>query len=121
MRADYVTMIQRSKLDLRDNYWYEQSRHEDIGFTINKELTRNMPYPNTFQNAITFELSLDQESYYRTVYSFLDYLSELGGLFSALGRICLVIATSLNYFGSFQFVMADNFFYRSGQVYKNDV
>ena len=55
------------------------------------------------------------------VYSSLDFLSELGGLFSAIGRIFLIVITALNYFGSFQFVMADNFYYRSGQTYKNDV
>ena len=80
-----------------------------------------MPYKNNYQNALTYELSLDKHFYYRSVYSSLDFLSELGGLFSAFGRFCLLIITAFNYFGSFQFVMADNFFYRNGKSYKNDV
>ena len=75
---------------------------------------------------MTFEVTTHQVYYYRRVYKFLDFLSEVGGLFSAFSRICLVIVTSLNYFGSFQYVMADNFYYRggvdsTGEVYKNDV
>ena len=85
-----------------------------------------MPYDNQFQNAITFEVSLDQKKYYRTVYGTLDFVAEIGGLFSALGRLCLAIIGTLNFFGSFQFVTASNFYYRSGRdekgkVYKNDV
>ena len=72
--------------------------------------------------AITYELSGDQHFYFRTVYSSLDFLSEIGGLFSSFSRICLVLITGLNYWGSFQFVMADNFYYRSGgKNYKNNV
>ena len=66
-------------------------------------------------------MSLDQIYYFRTVYTTLDFLSEIGGLFTAFGRLALLMITALNYFGSFQFVMADNFYYRSGQPYKNDV
>ena len=80
-----------------------------------------MPYTNKFWTAVTFEVSLDQHYFYRTVYTSLDFLSEIGGLFSAFSRICLIIITGLNYYGSFQFVMADNFYFRSGQIYKNDV
>ena len=47
-------------------------------------------------------------------------------MFSAFSRICLVVVGALNYFGSFQYVMADNFYYRggkdsTGEIYKNDV
>ena len=71
-------------------------------------------------------MSLDQRFYFRQVYSFLDFLAEIGGLFSAFSKICLLIITALNYFGSFQFVMADNFYYKSGfdvngKAYKNDI
>ena len=71
-------------------------------------------------------MSLDQKYHYRIVYSSLDFLAEIGGLFSAFSKICLIVVTALNYFGSFQFVMADNFYYRGGsdedgKAYKNDV
>ena len=66
-------------------------------------------------------MSLNQNLYFRKVYTSLDFLAEIGGLFNALKGICLLIVGFLNYFGSFQFVMADNLYYRSGRVYKNDI
>ena len=84
-------------------------------------MIRSLPYNNLFLNALTYEHSLDKIGYYRSVYSMLDFFSAIGGLFSAFGRTCLLAITALNYFGSFQFVMADNFYYRSGLVHKNDV
>ena len=72
-----------------------------------------MHYPNYFQNAVTFEVSLNQKHYIRKVYSLLDYFSELGGLFGFLARIFMFLATSLNYFGSYQFLMAELFYSRS--------
>ena len=114
-------MIYRQKLELADNYWGFDGPVKKNGFKMERKPTRNIPYKNNFQNAVTFELDLGQTEYFRKVYTSLDFLSELGGLFSALGRLALLVISSLNYFGSFQFVMADNFYYRSGQAYKNDV
>lgn len=46
--------------------------------------TRQMPYSNTFHNAITYEMSLNSNVYLRRVYSILDFVSDLGGLFGAI-------------------------------------
>ena len=43
-----------------------------------------MPYKNNFWNSITYELSLTRLSYKRIVYSFLDFLGDIGGLFGAI-------------------------------------
>ena len=50
--------------------------------------------------------------YFRVVYSLLDFFSEMGGLFTTFGRLCLLIIAGVNYFGSYQFVMSETFFDR---------
>ena len=46
-----------------------------------------MPYKNTMQNAITFEMSLSRKEFSRTVYNIMDFMRDMGGLFTALGLI----------------------------------
>lgn len=60
-------------------------KDEEDGFDLEVTETRLLPYKNSFQNSITFEMSLKRREVTRTVYSFMDYLGDLGGLFSALG------------------------------------
>ena len=50
-------------------------------------------------------MSLDQTKYIRTVYSGLDYASDLGGLYGALSPIFVALITVLNFWGSYQHVM----------------
>ena len=78
------------------------------------EPNRDLPYKNRFQNAITYEVTLTLTRYFRRVYSILDFLSEIGGLFSTFTRLFLLIITGLNYFGSYQFVMRELFYDRAG-------
>ena len=120
IRSDFVKYITRTELDLKDDYW-GLGAHNDSGFYISKKPSRSIPYENRFWTTITFEVSLDQHFYLRTVYSSLDFLSEIGGLFTAFSSICKIIIGALNHYGSFQFVMGDNFYFRSGELYKNDV
>ena len=71
--------------------------------------TRLMPYRNQMQNAITFEMNLNKKKYFRRVYSFLDFLSDLGGLFGATRPIILAILTVFNFYASYQFIMHELF------------
>ena len=71
--------------------------------------TRLMPWRNQFQNAITFEMNLNKKKYFRSVYSFLDFLSDLGGLFGATRPIILAILTVFNLYASYQFIMHELF------------
>ena len=71
--------------------------------------TRLMPYRNQMQNAITFEMNLNKKKYFRRVYSFLDFLSDLGGLFGATRPIILAILTIFNFYASYQFIMHELF------------
>ena len=80
---------------MNDYRWNVGSLNNDIdmGFETFQNPSRIMPYPNRYQNAITFELSLSQIEMKRRVYNFLDFLSDLGGLFSTLGPFCGIIVT----------------------------
>ena len=58
-------------------------------------------------NAVTFELSLSIEVHDRNVYSILDILSDLGGLYNALRIIFFFTVTFFQYRGSHMFILRD--------------
>ena len=62
---------------------------------------RELPYKNLFQNAVTFEMSLNQKQYFRRVYSLLDFLSDVGGLYSAVSPICMLLIVLMNFNSSY--------------------
>ena len=88
------------------------AQQTEVGFENTRLPTRGIPYDNTFQNIVTYEVSTTHRQYYRSVYSILDFLSEMGGLFSAFGSLCLLVISSLNFNGSYQYLMRDNFYSR---------
>ena len=98
-RTDYVKRLQRTDLQLNDEWWNIGNIfvHENEGFYIQQHNSRILPYLNAFQNAITYELNLSQEAYYRRVYSILDFLRDIGGLFSALAPIFFGLNMIFNY------------------------
>ena len=73
-------------------------KHE-TGVTIDKQLTRDMPYNNTFHNAVSFELNPNRVVYYRRVFSLLNWLAEIGGLIGVSKSVCLFIVATLHYRG----------------------
>ena len=54
-------------------------------------------------------MSLDLRVHYRKVYSWGDYVSDMGGLFGALSPICMSILSIINFYSSYQFLMDDLF------------
>ena len=60
-----------------------------------------MPYVNSFSNAITYEMSLNNKVYARRVYSSLDFVSDLGGLFGALRPLSILFITVINYYSMY--------------------
>ena len=56
------------------------------GFTFKRKFNREMKgqWGKSVQNAVTIEMSLDQKTFYRRVYSGMDFIADLGGLFSAI-------------------------------------
>ena len=96
-------MITRSKLNLNDYQWNIGDLLQDIedGFDLKVTETRLLPYINSFQNSITFEMSLQRNEVSRTVYSLMDFLGDLGGLFSALGPFFGTLVAVLQYRGMY--------------------
>ena len=64
-----------------------------------------IPYDNRIWNSVTFELSRDRILLTRSVFSFLDLVSSLGGLFSAIGSLGSVLVNILQYRGTNMFIM----------------
>ena len=63
--------------------------------------SRMLPYKNLMHNSITYEMSLSRVEYTRTVYSTLDFLRDIGGLFGALGPLFGIVVTIFQYRGSY--------------------
>ena len=61
------------------------------------------------QNSVTFEMNLTKKIYLRSVYSSLDFISDIGGLFGALMPLFTAILTIFNFYASYQFIMHDLF------------
>ena len=69
---------------------YTVYRPVDHGF-------RPMEFDNDHQFGVAYELSLDLMTYERTVYGFLDWVSDLGGLASAVVAAYAVILKAFLY------------------------
>ena len=59
-------------------------------------------------------MALDLRSYRRDVYSTLDFVSDVGGLYGAISPIFLGFVTIIGYYSSYQFVMTDLFLASNG-------
>ena len=85
---DYIFNLSNILLDL------------ETGLDIEAKQTRTLPYKNLFQNSITYEISLTRLHYTRIVYSFLDLMKDVGGLFSAIGPLFGLVVNMLQYRGA---------------------
>ena len=103
--------MQRTELEFDDNYFNVAGlfTHFDSGFQYLQMPMRTLPYTNNMQNAVTFEMNLTKKMYYRSVYSSLDFISDIGGLFGALMPLFTAILTIFNFYASYQFIMHDLF------------
>ena len=110
-RLDYVTKLMRTKIILNDSHmnYAGLSVEERSGFFLEQYPSRVLTYKNRWQNAITIEMNLDSRMYHRKVYSWGDYISDMGGLFGALSPICMSILTIVNFYSAYQFLMDDLF------------
>ena len=52
---------------------------------------------------------MDRHDYFRKVYTVLDFVSDLGGLYGAIAPICIGLLIVFNYWSSYQFLMGDLF------------
>ena len=96
----------RQKIDLND-YKFNVGNlllDQEVGFNTRISNQRILPYENTMHNSVTYEISMTRNRYLRTVYSFLDFLRDLGGLFSSLTPLCGVLVSILQYRGSYMYI-----------------
>ena len=56
------------------------------------------------QNAITFEMSMSRKEYSRTVYNIMDFMRDMGGLFTTLGLIFGTLVGILQYRGMYMLI-----------------
>ena len=68
-----------------------------------------MPYLNDFHNAVTYELSPTNQIFYRTVYNFFDWLTDIGGLYGAIFAICYGFVKVCQFQGHYMFLMTEMF------------
>ena len=108
-RAEHVNKIQRSNIVMNDSPFNIGQYDTDTGFVIKAEISRDLPYRNDFQNSITYEVSLKQSTYTREVFSFVELLSSIGGLYRSISAIFYCIVISIYFHGVYQFMMDDLF------------
>ena len=110
-RVDHLIKIQRTELEFDDNYWNIAGLFTifDAGFQLLKMPTRTIPYDNTMLTTITFEMFLSKRIYYRSVYSSLDFISDIGGLFGAVSPLVMGFLTIMNFYAGYQFLLNDLF------------
>ena len=108
IRTDYVKSIHLSDLELNDSIYDPGSvlvDREKI-FNFQTEPTRFLPYKNKFHNAVTYELSDTNHVYYRSVYTFLDWLRDIGGLYGSISAFCIAIVFIVQFQGQNMYLMA---------------
>ena len=95
-------MVKRASFNLNDYIFNLSNILMDLetGLDIEVKPSRLLPYKNLFQNSITYEISLTRLHYTRIVYSFLDLMKDVGGLFSAIGPLFGIIVNMLQYRGA---------------------
>jgi len=65
----------------------------ETSYFVESRFNRLLPYKNKFKNSITFEMSLNKRVFIRHVYTFIDMIGDLGGLFGALTPLCVIIVS----------------------------
>ena len=71
-----------------------------------------MEYGTLPQFGVVFEMNHDLKTYQRTIYSFLEWLSEIGGLYGALYAIFSVLLKLISYRAIDYYIV--------GQLYSRD-
>ena len=113
-RTEYVRTVTRINTELHDSYFTVADFDQELshGHSIELQPSRTMGYNNKVWNGVTYEMSLSSKRYFRRVYSIMDFCAEMGGLFNVFGKLSLAAVVGVNYFGSYQFVMAELFYDR---------
>ena len=103
----YVKHLTRSKVEVNDYRFNPGGIIKDMeyGFDISSMQGRALSR-GTLQTAIAYEMSLTHRHIQRTVYGFLDFLGDLGGLLTAMKVMMLCMVFILHYHGHLLFIMS---------------
>ena len=86
IRQESIVQVEVGRIDIQDAYVQLGSfTSEDIEI-FNTRFTgfRPIEFDNLSQFGVVYEVNLDLTTYTRTVYSFLDWVSDIGGLSTAI-------------------------------------
>ena len=102
--------IERTYIELDDNFLSLASFDKTIeeGFEL-KRLPNRLVNDGVLDRAITFEMSLKRKFSTRQVYSFIDFLADIGGLYNSFRFLAFILLSVFQYWGSYQFIMYDLF------------
>ena len=110
-RIEYINVIERQQFNLNDSILNlgELTLKSQTGFINTQVPNRVLNFQNNMLNAVTFELSLSLDVYERQVFSLLDILSDIGGLYGSLKVIFYIVITFFQWNGHHMYLMKDMF------------
>ena len=82
---------------------------QEISFSYEPDHLRLIPYGKDWLRSVTYEISLSEMIYTRTVYSGLDFLRDMGGLFAAIKILSQCLVSFCQHRGAMMFVMTEMF------------
>ena len=110
-RIEYINVIERQQFNLNDSFltFGDLTLKSQTGFINTQVPNRVLNFQNNILNAVTFELSLSLDVYERQVFSLLDILSDIGGLYGSLKVIFYIVITFFQWNGHHMYLMKDMF------------
>ena len=99
LRQESINVLNIGHVYMQDEYFQlgSLSANNETVYRPTNEGFRPMEFDNNHQFGVAYEMSLDLITYERTVYGFLEWVSDLGGLASALIAFQAVILKMLMY------------------------
>ena len=90
-RSDYPRMVSVSEVKYHNiPFGFDTTMEKTEIFSVFDAQTRIMPYKNRWQTAVTFEFWDTKTIFIRVDYGFLDWLSDIGGLYNILMLIAFM-------------------------------
>ena len=99
MKQESVMLVSVGTVDMQDSYYFqaEFTLEESTIFKPNQNGMRPMEFDNLHWFGVTYEMSLNKDHYTRTVYSSLDWLSDIGGISTAISAMFGLLIKVLMY------------------------
>ena len=85
--------IQENNVKMIDNYFQFGSFEEQTFYSVSKEIRESKVFNDNKYVEVTLILDSEKKLYTRTVFSFLDMIAQLGGVFNVIYAISMVVLT----------------------------